>query len=171
MAEERDHNHRKVLVRVGDYEIFVGGSAFIEPGDLEDVDIIIPIDGSAPLPMIFGSSYEVLCGYVDRAEDVKNKWVDFINKVIVELQKGKKMFVYCFAGHGRTGTLLASLSAILETEEATPDPILAVRQRYCPKAVETNRQAELIFALRGQEPSHRYREPHALLKPDDRFTK
>ncbi|MBI2099377.1 hypothetical protein HYT45_03140 [Candidatus Uhrbacteria bacterium] len=169
MAEKIDHHHRKVLVKVGNYEIFVGGSAFIKPGDLEDVDIVIPINAEDPLPMVFGCRYDVLCGYNSGAEDIKDKWANFINKVVVELQKGKKIFAYCFAGHGRTGMLLASLVAVLESEEASPDPIFAVRERYCPKAVESNYQAEFVFALRGRELPPRYIELGALLVPDDRF--
>ena len=44
---------------------------------------------------------------------------------------------------------LASLFALLESEEETPDPIAAARKRHCRRAVESIKQADAIFALRG----------------------
>jgi hypothetical protein len=35
-------------------------------------------------------------------------------------------------------------------EPETADPLAAVRERYCPRAVETSEQGTAIFALRGQ---------------------
>jgi protein-tyrosine phosphatase len=61
------------------------------------------------------------------------------------------------AGHGRTGTFLASLIALLEDDHTTPDPIAAVRERHCEQAVESVAQGEAIFALRGQPLPRKYR--------------
>jgi len=162
------HIHEKTKVRVGKYEVYIGGSAFIKQGDLEDVDVVIPIE-CAPLPMLFGNRYEVLCGYWEYDDDVKGQWPEFMAKVLVHLQAGKKIFAYCWAGHGRAGTFLASLIAILENKEKSPDPIYEARKRYCPKAVETTSQARMVFALRGEEPPERYRRRGSLVDQDDRF--
>ena len=64
--------------------------------------------------------------------------------------------VYCMGSHGRTGTFIASLIALLESKEQTPDPIAAVRERHCSKSVETIGQARAIFALRGEKLPKKY---------------
>ena len=79
-----------------------------------------------------------------------------ILSVIDELERGQKILTFCVGSHGRTGTFLASLIAVLETAEETPDPIEAVRLRHCHHAVETLAQAEGVFALRGESLPERY---------------
>jgi len=69
-------------------------------------------------------------------------------QVIPALEAGRRLLAYCIGSHGRTGSFLASLIAILEP--STADPIVAVRARHCHKSVETRQQAEAIFALRGE---------------------
>jgi hypothetical protein len=59
--------------------------------------------------------------------------------------------IFCDGGHGRTGTVLASLIALMESSAKTPDPIAAVRARYCDQAVETLDQARAIYRLRGED--------------------
>jgi protein-tyrosine phosphatase len=84
-------------------------------------------------------------------------WREFLQSVIDnELKRGKKILAFCVGSHGRTGTFLASLIALLESSEEAPDPIAAVRERHCRKAVETGDQAEAIFALRGMEVPRKY---------------
>lgn len=79
----------------------------------------------------------------------------FINRVLVPfLCAGKRVLVFCMGGHGRTGTVLAALKAMLEPD--TEDPIADVREAYCQKAVETDLQAEAVFALRGQHVPEKY---------------
>lgn len=166
--EGAKHIHEKTEVMVGKYKVYIGGSAFIKQGDLENIDVVIPIE-CAPLPMLFGNRYEILCGYWEYEKDVRKKWPEFMASVLIYLQAGKKIFAYCWAGHGRVGTFLASLIAILESKEESPDPIYEARKRYCPKAVETVSQAKMIFALRGEKPLKRYRRRGSLVELDDRF--
>lgn len=151
--------HNKEEVSVGPYKIWVGGCAFIKNGDLEGFDLLIPL-AKDELPMLFGKEYRILCAHL--YEDLKNEedlsgiWPDFVQRVIGELSAGKKIFAFCFRGHGRTGLLLSSLVALLETKEESPDPIAAIRQRYCRKAVECIFEARQIFSLRGEKPPEKY---------------
>lgn len=85
-------------------------------------------------------------------------WESFLRQEIIPLlEKGEKLLVFCSASHGRTWMFLASLIAILESREETPDPIEAVRERHCCHAVETPVQAADIFALRGEPLPEKYR--------------
>lgn len=151
--------HRKEEVAVGPYKIWVAGAPFLKDGDLDDFDLIVPL-AKEELPMIFGKQYQILCAYLyDSFEEgeLAGVWPDFVKRIVAELKAGKKILAFCFRGHGRTGLLLASLAALLESKEETPDPIAAIRERYCKKAVECRFEAELIFALRGEEPPERYK--------------
>ncbi len=151
--------HKNEEVQVGPYKIWAGGAAFFRDGDLEDFDLIIPL-AKEELPMLFGKQYQVLCAYIEgkfQEGELAKIWSDFVRRVIFELSLKKKISIFCFRGHGRTGLLLASLVALLESKEETPDPIAAVRERYCKRAVECRYQARLIFALRGEEPPEQYK--------------
>jgi protein-tyrosine phosphatase len=64
--------------------------------------------------------------------------------------------IFCTASHGRTGTVIAGLIAMLEPE--TDDPIEAVRKRHCGQAVETREQALWVRNLHEQELAKRITE-------------
>jgi protein-tyrosine phosphatase len=56
---------------------------------------------------------------------------------------GARVEIGCLGGHGRTGTLLATVIGIVE--HLTPsEAIGAARDRYCQHAVETPHQAQLV---------------------------
>jgi hypothetical protein len=100
---------------------------------------------------------------------VPEGWLDLLMEYIIpNMRSGYRVCVFCVGGHGRTGTVLASLIAILESKSDTPDPIQAIRERYCYRAVETLEQAEGIFALRGQQVPERWKE--SLMPPRPAFT-
>jgi len=105
-------------------------------------------------PLTDGKTYPVLAGTMVDFSPPPANWADFLNnQVIPLLAEGKRVLAFCIGSHGRTGTLLASLIAVLEPE--IEDPIAEARKRHCVKAVETRAQAAAVFALRGQEvPEH-----------------
>jgi protein-tyrosine phosphatase len=70
------------------------------------------------------------------------------DQVIPALKAGKKVLFFCTASHGRTGTIIAGLIALLEPE--TDDPIAAVRERHCVEAVETAEQVRWVRNLHDQ---------------------
>ena len=107
--------------------------------------------------MKFGRSYQILAAPLADYGGVPVEWGNFLRKQVIPLlESGKRVLAFCMGSHGRTGCFLASLIAILEPE--TPDPIAAVRERHCPRAVESRAQAEAIFALRGESLPAKYEE-------------
>lgn len=149
--------HRGRAVRVGPYKIYAGGTRYLQPEDLERFDLIIPLEPKIPTRLGHRQHVEILgCPWPDYGPPPEGFEEFLWNEVIPELKRGKRILVYCIGSHGRTGTFLASLIALLESPERTPDPIAAVRRRHCDHAVETLKQARYIFALRGEELPEEY---------------
>ena len=130
-------------------------------GDLEG----FKSDSNSVLVLLSGDQIEWHCKAIEYTVlakplvdmgGVPDDWREFIQKLFDLLVIGKRLFIACSKGHGRTGCCLASLIAYVESGERTPDPIAAVRQRHCREAVETRSQAEAIFAMRNEPLPTRY---------------
>jgi len=144
--------HAGEVVPVGPYEVMAGGTMYLQSQDLQRADVLVPLTDEWARLLRNGHRYDVLPAILPDFGGVPKNWRNFLcGKVLPLLEEGKKVLAFCTAGHGRTGTFLASLIAILESREQTPDPIKAVWERYCEEAVETLAQAEGIFAIRGEE--------------------
>lgn len=141
-------------VAVGPYEVLATGTQYeVNPafGHLFDAPDTVLVPLTPQFPGAFGNHYQMLWAPLKDFGGVPADWEWFLTGTVVPmLQGGQTLLAYCVGSHGRTGTFLASLIALLETEAETPDPIAAVRERHCEKAVETLEQAKAIFALRGQ---------------------
>jgi hypothetical protein len=170
--------HRGEAVKVGRYKVLLGGTRYFQPEDLREADVLIPLTS---VPFKFGSShridvnssgvgqlqvlpqlehgreYRVLAAPLVDFGGVPAGWESLLrNQVIPLLQGGRTLLAFCMGSHGRTGTFLASLIALLEPKIV--DPIAAARQRHCERSVETTAQAEAVFALKGQSLPERYRQ-------------
>lgn len=151
-------SHRGEPVNVGPYQILAGGTRYLQPEDLDRADIVIPLGEGIPARL--GQRVQVLaCPWGDMQPPPAGFEQLIRMQVIPELAAGKKILVYCIGSHGRTGTFLASLISVLEPE--TKDPIAAVRNRHCYKAVESREQAEFVFRLRGAELPEKYQREFA----------
>lgn len=152
-------SHRGDKVKVGPYEVMAGGTQYLRPEDLREADILIPLAVyDRPIPVESGRSYAVFGLPLVDFGGVPENWKELLTgSVIPRLEEGKKILAFCAGSHGRTGCFLASLIALLESARETPDPIQAVRERHCTKAVETLEQAKAIFALRGHGLPRKYR--------------
>lgn len=164
-------SHRgQVAVKVGPYTILLGGTMYFQAGDADKADVLLPLtetglefgssheivgsDDLPPLlrrrmpPLTAGKTYQVLAGTTVDFQPPPAGWGDFLREQVIPLlASGKRVLGFCAGSHGRTGTLLASLIALLEPE--VEDPIAEARARHCSHAVETREQAEAIYALRG----------------------
>lgn len=165
--------HRGEPVRVGPYEVLAGGTRDLRSEDLEKADLLVPLLEN--VPFAFGRRYEILAAPLRDFGGVPEGWSEFVESVCDELALGRRILTFCMGGHGRTGTMLASLIAVLETAKETPDPIAAARERHCERAVETLAQCEAIFALRGMKvPAkyrHEFRPPSPLLGGFGQFSR
>lgn len=75
------------------------------------------------------------------------------------IKKGKTVEIACMGGHGRTGTLLAMLKVRLGGMGAKA-AILAVRDEYCDKTVESNSQIDAVYEIAGEAvPKHEEVKP------------
>lgn len=68
---------------------------------------------------------------------------------------GQQVYVGCTAGLGRTGTILACLTKVLEPEEA--DPVAKVRRDYRASAVETSSQEDFVASFDAKKVRRRLR--------------
>ncbi len=64
-----------------------------------------------------------------------------VEEICGQLNRGRKVGMYCAGGHGRTGYVAACVLA----EKGIRDPIGYLRSHYSPKAVETEVQAAAVF--------------------------
>lgn len=144
--------HRGDPVQVGPYTIHAGGKMHLNDVPIEefaqfDCAVMLLEEHEWPdCPLLMGRRIPIRYPIPDMS-GVPADWSDFIEEMIALLDVEVSMIAFCMGGHGRTGALIASLIAKLEPEVV--DPIAAVRERYCVKAVETIQQAEAVFALKG----------------------
>lgn len=157
---KKHQDHRGEVVKVGGLEVFLGGAQYFPPMDLSGYDVVVPFleDGHRMLPKILepvmAEPITVLHYPIPDFQGVPEDWKAFLGLVTSHLHAKRRVVAFCMGGHGRTGTFLASLIALLEPK--VRDPIAAARKRYCERAVETKKQADAIFALKGKSRPAKY---------------
>ena len=145
--------HMGDAVEVGAHTIYLGGTDYIEAGfdPVAGFDVVVPL-AEEWLSTFTGlqAQFELVNQLVlEDFAGVPDDWSERLDAFLLpHLSAGKKVVIFCKGGHGRTGTVLSSLIARLEP--SIDDPILAARERYCQYCVETQSQAEAIFALKKQ---------------------
>ena len=154
LKEPCPHPGQKVVI--GQYA--VNAAALIDKvrWDISSIDILVALAEHVPASIWSEGFLGLIFAYpLSDWGGVKGPWIKFLENIWQEVANGKQVLAFCEGGHGRTGTFLASLIAIVEKPE---DPIATMRERYCQDAVETIYQAEAIFALVNQEIPEHYRE-------------
>src|SRR5262249_47248325 len=68
----------------------------------------------------------------------------FLDELLLRLRRHETIYLHCFAGLGRTGTVLACL---LKTAGAPGDPVGLVRAIYDARALETEEQQRFARAF------------------------
>ena len=82
--------------------------------------------------------------YVIRDQNVPTKPKNFaklVEWVAEQLQAGRTVHAGCVGGHGRTGMFFAALVSYLGVSD---DPIKYVRENYCNRAVESQKQIDFL---------------------------
>jgi len=129
------------VYKIGEYEI-TGGSC---TSSYPDVDVFIALDssgkkGKRSYPWNDGVDiyFKIAdMGVPKSLEDFK-KLLSYTAKA---MKAGKKVFVGCIGGHGRTGLFLAALTKVMIGDE---DATTTVRENYCHKAVESTEQIKWL---------------------------
>ena len=147
--------HRLRKVKIYGRHVYAGPARAMTPGAIasKHIQLFVPLsDARVTLP----GGVTVRPAPLPDFGGVTCDWQDIVYELAAEIDFGTIVLCGCTGGHGRTGTLLASLIAVMEPE--IPDPIAAVRKRYCGSAVETIAQGQAIFDLRGEELPAQYRQ-------------
>ncbi|QQG46403.1 MAG: hypothetical protein HYY55_00975 [Candidatus Niyogibacteria bacterium] len=149
--------HPGRTVAVGPYSVIAGARYDMAGTDLSDVDILVSLTETVPARLWrMGYKNPIVWSFpIKDYYGPDGPWLALLEKITDELKIGKKIFIFCDGGHGRTGLLLASLIAKVESPD---DPIAVTRSRYCVKAVETIQQAKTIFGLLGVEVPKAYQK-------------
>lgn len=137
-------------VQVGAFTIHASGTDYLkDPALLAGYDLLMPLDAFRLPAYGFGQRYNVLAAPIPDFQPPPPafRWL-LEQEVIPALADGQKVLMFCIGSHGRTGTALASLIALLEPN--AKDPIAITRSRHCHRAVETREQAEYVFGLLGK---------------------
>jgi hypothetical protein len=145
--------HPKMPIVVGGQTYYVSGGSCTSPTPAyQEHDVIIPLDwgyrsvaGKAPWDDAGSDKptpevHPYLIKDMTAPED-PIRFAKMIEYVASQILAGKKVFVGCIGGHGRTGTVLAALVAHMTGEK---DAITYVRKHYCDHAVETTPQVNFL---------------------------
>jgi hypothetical protein len=129
---------------LGDGLVIYGGSCGYPV--VLDADVYVGLDGYSMMktkksfPWEPGYSFAYPIVDMQAPSDASSfiKLIDWLQEQIVA---GKKVHVGCIGGHGRTGTVLSALVAVMMGNK---DSTAYVRKNYCEKAVESHDQIEFL---------------------------
>ncbi len=74
-------------------------------------------------------------------------WGVLANEVLEILSKGTDVLVCCMGGHGRTGIAAAIIAHLIDPEMTGKNPVAWVRDKYCEKVVENQKQIDYIWNI------------------------
>ena len=160
------HGHQPIVI--AGYKVY-GGSC--SRPSVDDADIYVGLDYSFKIidkayPWEDGHSFQYLINDMQAPKDAVS-FVKLIEWLAGEIKLGKKVHIGCIGGHGRTGTVLAALVAIMENRT---DAISFVRKHYCTKAVESEKQIEFLvkyFSQEKAEPSKNHKFTNVAKLPNN----
>ena len=72
-------------------------------------------------------------------------WKELADEVYAIMESGKDILVCCLGGHGRTGIAASILAHIIDPDMVGKNPVQWVRDIYCEKVVENQKQIDYIF--------------------------
>lgn len=140
-------SHKGDPVQIGEHVIYAAGAVSLEEEDLAQYDHIVSLLGHGP-PFLRGVMKKTVVFKWPDFQPPPPGFENFLRETVIPaLRDRKRILVFCMGGHGRTGTFLAGLLALMEPEVA--DPVAEVRKRYCLRAVETKEQEAAIAAMKG----------------------
>ncbi len=105
------------------------------------VDVLVPLDSLDAKIWMTGFHGEILYYPIEDYGVLPDEVLTMlIAKILHRLKSGKKVGIFCFGGHGRTGYIASIVLGKLGYE----DPTGFLREHYCKKAIESNEQIQHI---------------------------
>lgn len=143
-------SHKMITLLGG--ELIGGACARPPPG----LDIYVSLDSSGRLPDGaypwddgFRQSISIRMLVTDHCAPADPKLFGaMVDWLLGQLRLGRRIHVGCIGGHGRTGTVLAALIA---RGAGRKDAIQWVRDNYCDRAVESDKQVEFLVNHYGTD--------------------
>jgi hypothetical protein len=140
------HLHEGEPVKIGSHTVYAGGIR-LSKENLAQTDLLVSFCDHSPTNVSLLSGGHLKFPMADFG-GVPESFGAFLKaSVIPVMECGLRVTIHCMGGFGRTGTALAGLIALLEPDIS--NPVAAVRERYCPFAVETPAQEAGITALKN----------------------
>lgn len=134
--------------KVGGFTVY-GGSC-LDP-HVRDADIYIGLqDGMENVrqpwtsPAGLSLMFHISDGHAPKNHETFTAMVKWLQSQLIA---GKKVHIGCIGGHGRTGTVLAALTRVIDP--SITDAIGYVRKHYCKKAVESQKQVDYLMQQWG----------------------
>ena len=137
-------SHPPLVITVKGEDFLVYGGSCHHPV-VKDRDVTVGLDygfspGKKGYPWVKGESFS----FTIKDMGVPPSVADFTSLLCyldMMIRKGKKVFIGCIGGHGRTGVVLAALVTYMTGEK---DSITYVRKHYCKKVVESKEQVDWL---------------------------
>lgn len=111
-----------------------------------ELNLMVPYEKGYAPEVIFGN-----VGDYDAPKD-SGLFISQLNRVISLLNAGKRVFVHCFGGHGRTGMALAALKVAMDKTPADKALSLAFDYTTGPESEEQDEYIEELDTLYNGAP-------------------
>ena len=136
-------------LKIGEYTVY-GGSC--SNPVVTDADVYVGFDGVMDQnPMVYPWNPGVAVSFYIPdmgTPKVEDEFVKMVTWIADQVRAGKKVHMGCIGGHGRTGMVLSALYCELTGNKQA---IQYVREHYCKKAVESDKQVAFLNRLFGIE--------------------
>jgi len=148
--------HKPVAINCKDKTYYVQGGSCTNPGGanhIKNADIIVGLDRGMKtteqqFPWTDGEQFLYYIQDMGVPKDIKSfkTLLIYLTGMITD---GKKVFIGCIGGHGRTGLVLAALITHMTGDK---DSTEYLRDTYCKKAVESGAQIKWLKKHFGINP-------------------
>lgn len=104
-------------------------------------DVLVPLNDLSGEVWKYGFRGEIMYYPIEDYSILPDEVLhEVADKIIKNTQEGKKVGLFCFGGHGRTGYV----AAVVLGKLGFKNPIKHLWLNYCTKAIESNEQAKQI---------------------------
>lgn len=125
------------------------GSWHIVDGDIDDVDVLVPLAGSAIDHTVWRNWFGLISYVPIKDQGVLPRQVlkKKVDEVLRYLNAGLKVGICCMGGHGRTGYFASCVLGKWKPE--IENPVDYLRENYCSEVVESEDQLNEIAEFLG----------------------